>query len=255
MKRESRNIRTQRVGAPARAFRFPLPGPLSLLLTCTPLRFEAEHRTDRSPNPNAEWAPINRSMCSDVSHGKHQTDPIQGMSSKAAESGQGSSGLRNLGEKKNETSDKVDPPADDDEGPGIEPNRPETETPVGGQRIPPENPGAPGRNHGTAVDWGTMQKYFLPQGASPHPFPGLSTGGFQSNITPFGGVSSTHRQSSRQSSTTAPSPQYHHSIPCLGVGRHEDGRNSRRRRHSRWKTRCQHYRLQQHQEICRQRVG
>ena len=136
MKRESRNIRTQRVGAPARAFRFPLPGPLSLLLTCTPLRFEAEHRTDRSPNPNAEWAPINRSMCSDVSHGKHQTDPIQGMSSKAAESGQGSSGLRNLGEKKNETSDKVDPPADDDEGPGIEPNRPETETPVGGQRIP-----------------------------------------------------------------------------------------------------------------------
>ena len=25
----------------------------------------------------------------DVSHGKHQTDPIQGMSSKAAESGQG----------------------------------------------------------------------------------------------------------------------------------------------------------------------
>ena len=40
----------------------------------------------------------------DVSHGKHQTDPIQGMSSKAAESGQGSSELRNLGEKKNEKS-------------------------------------------------------------------------------------------------------------------------------------------------------
>ena len=144
----------------------------------------------------------------DVPHGKHQTDPIQGMSSKAAESGQGSSDLRNLGEKKNEKTDKVDRPADDDEGPGIELNRPETETPVGGQRIPPQNPGAPGRNHGTAVDWDTMQKDFLPQGASPHPFPGLSTGGLHSNINPFASVSCTQRQSSRQSSTTAPSPQY-----------------------------------------------
>ena len=44
----------------------------------------------------------------DVPHCKHQTDPIQGMSSKAAESGQGSSDLRNLGEKKNEKTDKVD---------------------------------------------------------------------------------------------------------------------------------------------------
>ena len=130
----------------------------------------------------------------DVSHGKHQTDPIQGMSSKAAESGQGSSDLRNLGEKKNEKTVKVDPPADDDEGPGIELNRPETETPVGGQRIPPQNPGAPGRNHGTAVDWDTMQKDFLPQGASPHPFPGLSTGGLHSNINPFASVSCSSRQ-------------------------------------------------------------
>ena len=43
----------------------------------------------------------------DASHGKHQTDPIQGMSSKAAESGQGSSDLRNLGEKKNEKTEQI----------------------------------------------------------------------------------------------------------------------------------------------------
>jgi hypothetical protein len=165
-------------------------------------------------NPSASALDQETVSKTDVSHGKHQTDPIQGTSSKATErvdkeeGYQGSSGLRSLGGKKSETNDKVDPPAADDEGPGVEPNRQETETPVGGQRIPPQNPGAPGRNHGTAVDWDTMQKDFLPQGTSPHPFPGLSTGGVQSNINLFGGVSSTQRQSSRQSSMTAPSPQY-----------------------------------------------
>ena len=50
------------------------------------------------------------------------------------------------------------------EEPGIEPNRPETETPVGGQRIPPHNPGAPMRSYGTAADWGAFGKDFLPSG-------------------------------------------------------------------------------------------
>jgi hypothetical protein len=34
-----------------------------------------------------------------VDHGKHQTDPIQGTSSKADERAPGPSGLRNLGKK------------------------------------------------------------------------------------------------------------------------------------------------------------
>ena len=76
----------------------------------------------------------------------------------------------------------MDPPAELDEEPGIEPNRPETETPVGGQRIPPQNPGAPLRSYGTAAGWGAFGKDFLPSGASPHPFPGFSTGGHINRI-------------------------------------------------------------------------
>ena len=147
----------------------------------------------------------------DVLHGKHQTDPIQGMSSKAAESGQGSSDLRNLGEKKNEKTDKVDRPAGNDEGPGIELNRPETETPVGGQRIPHiiqvHQDGSTALGH-------NAERLSATRGVAASVPSGLSTGGFQSNINPFGGVSCTQRQSSRQSSTTAPSPQY--TLPIWG---------------------------------------
>ena len=98
----------------------------------------------------------------------------------------------------------------DDEEPGIEPNLTETETPVGGQRIPPQNPGAPVTEiTALRLDLGAQcRKTSCHQGASPHPFPGLSTGGLHSNINPFASVSCTQRQSSRQSSTTAPSPQY-----------------------------------------------
>jgi hypothetical protein len=160
----------------------------------------------------------------DVSHGKHQTDSIQGTSSKATESGQGSSGLRacSLGEKKSETNDKVDPPADDDEGPGIEPNRPGTETPVGGQRVPPQHPGAPGRNHGTAVDWDTMQKDFLPRkGRRRIRSQDSPRGGFSRTSTPLGGC----RAPSVRAPGSPPRRLHHHSIPCLvggswlGVGR------------------------------------
>ena len=144
----------------------------------------------------------------DVSHGKHQTDPIQGKSSKADEHGPGPSGLRSLGKKQVEENDTVESPAEGDEEPGIEPNLTETETPVGGQRIPPQNPGAPVRSYGTAADWGAFGKDFLPSGASPHPFPGFSTGGHQSNTNPFASGPSVQRQSSCSSAKTAPSPQY-----------------------------------------------
>ena len=101
---------------------------------------------DTKPSTTAlESEPVSET---DVSHGKHQTDPIQGKSSKADEHGPGPSGLRSLGKKQVEENDTVESPAEGDEEPGIEPNQTETETPVGGQRIPPQNPGAPMRSYG-----------------------------------------------------------------------------------------------------------
>ena len=78
---------------------------------------------DTKPSTTAlESEPVSET---DVSHGKHQTDPIQGKSSKADEHGPGPSGLRSLGKKQVEENDTVESPAEGDEEPGIgtEPNR------------------------------------------------------------------------------------------------------------------------------------
>ena len=187
----------------------------------------------------------------DVSHGKHQTDPIQGMSSKAAESGQGSSDLCNLGEKKNEKTDKVDRPADDDEGPGIEPNQPE-------QRRPSEDSASRHiiqvhQDGITALRWiGTQcRKTSCHKGRRRIRFQDSPRGDFIRTSTP----SRVCRAPSVRAPGSPPRRLHRHSIPYLGVDRQEGGRSSRQRRHSRWKTRWQHCRLQQHQVICRQHVG
>ena len=117
--------------------------------------------------------------------------------------------MRNLGEEESEKTDKVDPPADDEEGPGIKLNRPEIETPVGGQRIPPQNPTRCTRTESRHCGGlgHNAERLSATRGVAAS-IPRALQGGVQSNINPFASVSCTQRQSSRQSSTTAPSPQY-----------------------------------------------